>query len=156
MDLYNSKYASFAPVMNFFIEKTDYYWEMISGENEEMPTDLNKSDPLEGILTEGFHLLGTTGSWEEGNLISDYGNGADKTVSLYVVSSGGINQTDTEDSSAIQFKLSGHDAILSVEESVVRVTWLDSSKEKVFTIISVNMLVEETLDIAGKLDEKIK
>ena len=65
-----------APVMNFFVEKTDRYWQLSGTENETVIEDVfNPEDPLDGIIADDFEVTDVEGSWDSECLIVEYSNG---------------------------------------------------------------------------------
>ena len=139
------------PIMNFFVDKTDLYWEISSEDkNNDIPDVFNEKDPLGDILSEEFELVYRCGSFTGDNFVADYENSKDQTVSLCIVASGGSNQTDSEDADASYFDLLGYDAMLSTEGNLTRITWIDYDMAKVFTIYSINVLSDEVINIAAK------
>lgn len=140
------------PVMNFFMEKTNLYWEISTGDGEtKEPETFNEENPLEGILSQEFELVFLDGSLESGNLIADYSSDKEASVSLYINFATGNNQTDTENAAASKFKLAGQDAVISIEGEVVRITWINYDIAKVFSLRTVNVDENEAIDIAANL-----
>lgn len=140
------------PVINFFLEKTDRYWQLSENPNEDTTHEVfNPEDPLAGIIPDEFDLVNLAGSWEEDCLSVDYINGGNATISLFVIPSGGNNQIDTEAAFATQCEIAGHNAVLSTEEKSVRVMWIDENASRVFTICATNISEEIVLAFAESL-----
>lgn len=140
------------PVMNFFVEKTNLYWETSTSDGKtKEPETFNEENPLEGILTDDFKLVRIDGSMEKNSLTADYRDDEQRTVTLHIVPSDGNNQMDTENANASKFKLVGQDAMISVEGNVVRITWVNHDMLKAFSLCTVNVDEDEVIDIAANL-----
>ena len=142
------------PVINFFVDKTDNYWEISAEEKENKVSEVfNEENPLGGILPEKFVLMFLAGSLENGNLIADYEDTEQRKVSLYVNHASGNNQTDTEDANAVDFELVGYKAMIATEENTVRITWINNDISKVITVRAVGMSEDDAIIISAKLAE---
>ena len=131
------------PVMNFFVQKTDRYWQMSGQENVDViPEVFNPEDPLDGIIPDVFALSNIDGSWEKGLLSADYSDGNSATIIFAVTPYVNNTQIDTEDALAVPHKVLKHDAIKAVEKEYVRITWLDEENSKIFTIYAINVAEE--------------
>lgn len=128
------------PVMNFFVQKTDRYWQ-ISGQESanEIPEVFNPEDPLSGIIPDEFVMTGLIGSWEDGYLNADYSNGNGATISFVASPDIGNWQVDTEDAFAKECKVLHHEAIKSEENEFIRISWLDAENGKVITLLATNI-----------------
>ena len=139
------------PIINFFVEKTDLYWEISTSKNEpELLDAFNEENPLERILSNDYTLVNIDGSLSEYSLIADYKKSTGETVSLLVISIGGNNQIDTEHADVSEFFLMGHEAVLSVEGSDIRITWINHDISKVFTVRTTNLSSDEAITISEK------
>lgn len=128
------------PVMNFFIEKTDRYWQLSDAPStSSIPKVFNPENPLEDILPIDFSLAHVEGSWETNCLSANYSNGKGAEITLLVISADTIAQIDCEDSNVSNIKLAEHDAIVSVEGNVVRVSWLIDDVSRAFTLCATNI-----------------
>ena len=140
------------PVMNFFIEKTNRYWQISEELNENTTQEVfNAEDPLDGIIPDEFDLVNLVGSWEEDCLSADYVNGDNSSISLFVIPSGGSYQIDTEAALTTQCEVAGHNAVLSTEENMVRVMWSDKHVSKTFAICATNISGELVMVFAESL-----
>lgn len=132
------------PVMNFFVEKTERYWQMTANlEENTVPVKYNPENPLDDIVV-GFELTSLSGSVEAGNLIAEYRDGDTANITLFVDTSLGSLQMDGENAVVTNTKVSGHDARLYVEGNIVRLAWLDENVSRAFSICAVNAS-EETV-----------
>lgn len=131
------------PVINFFIEKTDRYWQL-SGAPDADPIQesFDPENPLDGIIPDDFALTSLSGDWEDNCLVANYSNGDYSTVSFVMLPSHGKLQIDTEDSAAVSYKVLGHDAVKSVEGNSVRITWLDKGNARIITLCTTSISVE--------------
>ena len=145
------------PVMNFFIERADRYMQL-SGNvpSNTLPDGFNEENPLEGIIPENFVLVFTDGTWESGYIITDYANESGATFHFVINPSSGNLQIDPEGSKITRTKLLGHDAWISVEGTLVQITWLDESVAKIFALSSTNVSEDMVLiyaeEIAARFD----
>ena len=70
------------PVMNFFIEKTDRYWQMTANPDENaVPATYDTENPLDSIIADSFVLTSLSGSVESGDLMAEYRDGDNSSVS---------------------------------------------------------------------------
>lgn len=140
------------PIMNFFVEKTDRYWELSGVPNtDKIPDAFNPENPLDGILPDDFELVSLDGSWEEGCLTAEYCNG-DKAIIYFSVDSVSSNvQIDTEGSLVSSIKVNGHDAKLSMEGDCIRLSWIDANTSKMFALCTTNIAEESVMAFADIL-----
>lgn len=135
------------PVINFFVQKTERYWQISAQEAVEIiPEVFNPEDPLGGIIPDVFVLSSIDGSWENGFLNADYNNGDVATIIFTVMPRINNAQIDTENALAISYKVLDHDAIKAVEKESVRITWLDKKNSKIFSLYATNVS-EEMVEI---------
>lgn len=134
------------PIMNFFIEKTDRYWELSGVPNtDKIPEAFNPEDPLDGIIPDDFSLSGIKGDWGSACYTAAYSNENGATFSFEVLSSNGNSQIDSEDAQVIPTKLLGHDAKISYEGNTIQVSWLDENRSTIFAISATNASEEVVL-----------
>ena len=138
------------PIIDFFIEKKNGYWE-VSEENHEnaVPAEIDFNDPLAEIVPSNFELVYIDNSWDIGRLFANYSDGAGSEIFFSITPQEGAVQTNTENASAMPFQLITHDALLSVEGNIIRLTWADETKAKIFTLCATN-LSEETVLTMGE------
>lgn len=135
------------PVINFFVQKTERYWQISGQENADMiPEVFNPEDPLSGVIPDEFVLTNTLGSWDGGRLSVDYVNANGATISFLATQAMDNIEIDTEDASAKPHTVLGYNAIKAVEKDYIRITWLDEEKSKVFTLLATNTS-EEIIEI---------
>lgn len=138
------------PIINFFIEKKDGYWE-VSGENPEnaVPAEIDFNDPLAEIVPSNFELVFIENAWDVGRLFANYSDGAGAEIFFSITPKKGAVQADTEDASAMPFQLFNHNALLSVEGNEIRLTWSNEQEDEIFTLCATN-LSEETVLTMGE------
>ena len=138
------------PIINFFIEKKDGYWE-VSGENPEnaVPTEIDLNDPLAEIVPSNFELVFIENAWDVGRLFANYSGGAGAEIFFSITPKKGAVQADAENASAVSFQLITHDAFFSVEGNEIRLTWVDEKESRIFTLCATN-LSEETVLTMGE------
>lgn len=131
------------PIMNFFIEKTDRYWQLSAKPNEDRVFEsFNEENPLDGIIPDEFVLLNVSGTLEEGNLFAEYSNDNKSTLLFFVDRSIGKLQIDDENAFVSECKVAGHDAKLYVESETVRLAWLDENLSLTFNLCATNVSQE--------------
>lgn len=136
------------PVMNFFIEKTDRYWQMTDNPEEDtIPVRYNAENPLDGIIA-GFTLTSLSGSVESGDLMAKYNDGDNVEITLLANFSFGNTQIDGEDSIITDTKVAGHAGQLYVKGDSIRLIWLDENVSRAFSICAVNVSEETVTYIA--------
>lgn len=145
------------PVMNFFVQKTDRYWQISGQENaNEIPDVFNPEDPLRSVLPDDFVLTSLIGSWENGYLNAEYVNQNNAGIILIISPVAGNTQVDTEDASAISHKVLEHNGMKSIENECIRISWKDEENSKFISLCATDIAVEmveiyaET--VAGLLD----
>ena len=133
------------PVMNFFVEKTERYWQMTANPQEDtVISEYNPNDPLGDIITPDFVLSKLSGSVETGDLLAKYSDGDKASITLLAQYSLGNLQVDGENAVVTDAKVAGHDAHLYIEENIIRLAWLDEKVSRAFSIYAVNVS-EETV-----------
>lgn len=131
------------PVMNFFIEKTERYWQLSAKPNEhQVFENFNEENPLDGIIPDGFALITVSGTLEDGNLVAKYSNDNKSTIVFFLDRSIGKLQIDGEDSFVSECKVAGHDARLYIEGDYVRLAWLDEKVSLTFNLCATNVSQE--------------
>ena len=137
------------PVMNFFVEKTDRYWQMTANPDENaIPVAYDPENPLDGIIPAVFELTSLSGSVESGDLTAKYSDGDKAEFTLFADFSIGSLQVDGENAVVTDAKVAVHDARLYVEENIVRLAWLDENISRAFGIHAVNVTEETVMYIA--------
>lgn len=137
------------PIMNFFVEKTDSYWQM-SGkpDTDKIPDDFNPEDPLGGIIPDDYFLAGVKGDWGSACYVAAYSNESGATFSFEALTADGNSQIDSEDAQVTPIKQLGHDAKISLEGSIIQVSWLDENRSMIFAISATNASEEVVLNCA--------
>lgn len=137
------------PIINFFVEKTDRYWQMTANPDEDtIPAAFDPNNPLGEILPPDFVLTQLSGTVESSDLIAKYSNGDKTSITLFVNISLGSLQVDSENAVVTDTKVAGHDARLYVEENSIRLAWLDENVFRAFGIHAVNVTEETVAYIA--------
>ena len=128
------------PVMNFFVERTDRYWQLSDAPStDSIPTGFDPANPLEGILPIDFVLTHMDGSWETSYLSADYRNENGAVITLLVHPSDSNVQIDSEDSNVSNIKIAGYDTIVFVEGNTIRVSWLIDEISRAFTLCATDI-----------------
>ncbi|MBQ5865472.1 MAG: hypothetical protein IIW56_02190 [Oscillospiraceae bacterium] len=137
------------PVMNFFIEKTDRYWQMTANPKEDtIPVRYDTENPLDGIIADIFELTSLSGSVESGDLLAIYNYGDNVELTLLVNFSFSNTQIDGEDSIITDTKVADHAGQLYVEGDSIRLVWLDENVSRAFGICAKNVSEETVTYIA--------
>lgn len=137
------------PIMNFFIEKTDRYWQMTANPDKDtMPDAYNPENPLDGIIFDGFELTHLSGSVASGDLIAKYSYEDEAFITLFANFSLGNLQVDGENAVVTDAKVAGHKAHLYVKDDSIRLAWLDEDISRAFSICAVNVTEETVAYIA--------
>ena len=133
--------------MNFFVQKTERYWQLSGQQNTDtIPEVFNPKDPLGGIIPDEFVLTNLFGSWVEGHINADYVKDDNTMISFIVTQTMNNAQVDTEEASAKPYSVLGHDAIMSVEGEFVRITWLDEEDARIITLFAT-IVSEEMVEL---------
>lgn len=137
------------PVINFFVEKTDRYWQMTANPEENIvPVNYDPENPLDGIIPAVFELTSLSGSVEACDLIAEYRDGDTANITLFVNVSFGSLQVDGENAAVTDTKVAGHDARLYVEGNIVRLAWLDENVSRAFGINAGNVTEDTVMYLA--------
>ena len=137
------------PIMNFFVEKTDRYWQMTANSEEDTISAVyNLKNPLDGIIADIFELTHLSGSVEAGDLIAKYNDGNNAEVTLFTDFSVGSLQLDGENAVVTDTTVAGHAAKLYEKEDSIRLVWLDENISRAFSICVVNVTTETVTYIA--------
>lgn len=135
------------PVMNFFVQKTDRYWQISGQENaNEIPDVFNPEDPLRNVLPDDFVLTNLVGSVEEGYITAEYNNQKNSRINLIISPNTGNTQVDTEDALATSYKVLDHSGLKSIENECVRISWIDEENNIFITLYATN-IAEEMVEI---------
>ena len=128
------------PVMNFFVQKTDRYWQISKQENaNQIPDVFNPEDPLRNVIPDEYVLTSLIGSWEEGHITAEYNNQNNSGIILIISPNAGNAQVDAEDASATPYKVLLHNGVKSVEKERIRITWIDEENNKFITLYATNI-----------------
>lgn len=143
-------------VIKFYIEQSDGHWEIgsITDNNGSVNgSDVSHTDPLAGLLSEGYELTFAEGeSFEKFTAI--YKNPDGEEIYFTGVPGHGIATIDTEKTPVSQeYILGGHRGILVTEENRIRLAWVDEDRDIIFMLTATNLSEEEILDIAEKFIE---
>lgn len=137
------------PIMNFFIEKTDSYWQLSGAPNtDKIPEVFNPEDPLDGIIPDDFLLADMKGAWGTACYAATYSNENGAAFSFEALASTGKSQIDSEDAQVTPTKLLGHDAKISSEGNTIQIAWLDENRSMIFKISAIYVSEETVLTCA--------
>ena len=137
------------PLMNFFIEKTDRYWEVSGSRNRiEIPDVFNPEDPLDSVIPDNFILNTISGEWSEGFLSANYNDQGVASICFIAFPADGEVLIDTQGANSKLCKVLDYDAVKSVEDNFVRITWLDADRSLMLTICTINVAEDLVDDFA--------
>ena len=152
--------AFHVPVMNFFIEKTERYWQF-SGSNDPdvngidtIPDDFNPENPLCYVIPFDYELEAFSGTVEDGNLFAKYSNADNSTIYFYIQNSSGNLQIDTEGAHVTHLKVEGHDAYTVVEGDLVSIVWLNENMSRTFSMFTTKVAEEAVIDFAEAIAQQ--
>ena len=141
------------PIMNFFVEKTDRYWQMTANPKEDsISATYNLENPLDGIIADIFELTSLSGSVESGDLIAKYSYEDSAEITLFVNLSNGSLQIDCENAIVTDATVAGHAAKLYEKADSISLVWLDDNISRAFSICAVNVTNETVTYIAEAFD----
>ena len=137
------------PIMNFFVEKTDRYWQMTANPKEDsISAKYNLENPLDGIIADIFELTHLSGSVEAGDLMAVYNDDIQAEITLFTAFSVGSLQVDGENAIVTDSTVAGHAAKLYEKANSIRLVWLDENVSRAFSICAVNVTTETVMYIA--------
>lgn len=137
------------PVMNFFIEKTDRYWEITANPKEDfIPIRYDPENPLDGIIADIFELTSLSGSVEGGDLLAIYKHGDNADIALFADYSFGNIRLDGEDATITEIEIAGHAGQMYAEGDRVNLAWLDENIDRIFVICTQNIAEEAVMQVA--------
>lgn len=146
------------PIINYFIEKGDGYWEFSSDVNSasNIPSDvIDVTDPLKGLIPSEYKLTLLDGDSLD-FLFAIYSADPDKEISF---SSQGISSTvqiDAEDADKSQkFEILGNQAVLILKDRAVRLGWVQENKSTIFTLMANDLSEDTVIQIAKQIIQKI-
>ena len=79
------------------------------------------------------------GSLDDTQYYALYKTAQGSQVYLTAASADGYIKMDTEDAEVTQFLMSEHEAIISIEDGIVRLVWFDYNRQKMFTLCANNV-----------------
>lgn len=141
------------PIISYYVEHSEGYWELSSSDNGSEPeaVQFDVSDPLAGIVPEEYELVVIEGTSLDG-LFAIYEKTPGNEIFFSAEDSSGSLQIDSEGAQISQtYQLCGKDIILVVEDAEVRLAWIDDEFSTTFTLIATDMSSETLLDIAEQL-----
>lgn len=141
------------PIISYYVEHSEGYWELSSSDNGAEPetVQFDVSDPLAGIVPEEYELVVLDGE-SLNRLVAIYEKGPGSEIFFSAEDSNGSLQIDSEGAQISQtYQLCGKDIILVVEDAEVRLAWIDEALSTTFTLIATDMSSETLLDIAEQL-----
>lgn len=145
------------PIMNYFFEKTDRFWQVSQYPTKRWESDgVNQENPLENIIPDDFMLVHVDGEWESGNFSADYFNGRKSKVTLMVSPSDGMIQIDTEGAYITQCEIGGYPAVLATEDYAVRLMWTDESTSRVYTIFTMYVAEDVVINFAEEFAARLE
>lgn len=137
------------PILNFFIEKTDRYWEITATPKEDIiPIRYDPENPLDGIIADIFELTSLSGSVEGGDLLAIYKHGDNAGITLLADYSFGNIQLDGEDATITEIEIAGHAGQMFAEGDRVNLAWLDENIDRIFVICTQNIAEEAVVQVA--------
>lgn len=140
------------PVLNFFIEKTDIYWESTGHNTDEIiSTTFNEENPLKDILPADYKLIMINGSFDDSQYLALYEKSETTQVFFTANANDGYIQVDTEDAETQQFLISGREAYISTEDTSIRIVWFDPHLGKAFSVCATNSDESFVLTLAEEI-----
>lgn len=142
------------PIINYYMEQKDGYWEIFgqTESNQEMDNGtIDVSDPLAGLIPEEYELVLLEGeSIVPLTAIYEEANGKQLFFSTESVTS--VIGIDSEGAQVSEkFQLCGCDAVLVVEDSDVNLVWVERDIGIVFTIHAQGMPADTIIGIAEEI-----
>ena len=155
--LFVSVEAVRVPIISYYVERSEGYWE-ISGYESHSDSDTNipekafdVSDPLAGLLPTEYTLDVLDGESLD-RLVAIYEKEPGTEVFFSAEKCNSNHQLDSEGAQISQtYQLCGRDIILVVEETEVRLAWIDEDLSTTFTLIATDMSSDSLLAIAEQL-----
>ena len=149
------------PIIDYYVERSNGYWIISENSTADNPSNnatesaFDFKDPLAGLLPEEYQLVVSDGD-SIFNFVTIYNNGSGSEVFFSAVSSNGTIQVDSEGAQVSQtYLLAGKDVVLIVEDTEVRLAWIDESLSTTFTLIATDMDSNSLLNIAEKVIKNI-
>ena len=149
------------PIIDYYVERSNGYWIFSesstadNSQNDLRESTFDYSDPLAGLLPEEYQLVVSDGD-SIFNFVAIYDNATGSEVFFSAESSGSSIQIDSEGAQISQtYQLAGKDVVLVVEDTNIRLAWIDEGLSTTFTLIAANMDSESLLNIAEQLIKNI-
>lgn len=146
------------PIINFYIEQKDGYWEITGqGGNDQnnditnSPKPFDKTNPLSEFLPKDYSLVQVIGDTAN-QLIAIYENSAGQQVFFSTVPYDGSIQLDTEDAEfSEQCQILEHEAVLVVKNGTTRLVWIHEGASILFTVIADELPTDDITAIAEQV-----
>ena len=141
------------PIISYYVENSEGYWELSSSDNGAEPEAVrfDVSDPLAGIVPKEYKLVVLDGE-SLNRLVAIYEKGPGSEIFFSAEDSNGNQQIDSEGAQISQtYQLYGKDVVLVIEDTTVRIAWVDADLSTTFTLIATDMSSDVLLDIAEQL-----
>ena len=142
------------PIMNFFIQQNEKYWNITSDALGHGKTDANTidwTDPLQGLLDKEYKLV-----FQEGNSCNNaaaiYENSNAEQIFFSANPTGGSIGIDSEDIDySKELLICGYDAILVAEDQIITLVWMHNELDAIFTIVADGITESQVIHIAEQL-----
>lgn len=145
------------PIINYFSEKSDGYWEFSSDVTSvpNIPSDvIDISDPLKGLIPSEYKL-----TFIDGNsldfLFTRYSADSEKEISFSAYSMGSIIGIDSENAEKSQkCEILGNQAVLIIKNGEIRLSWAQENISIVFILMANDLSEDTVIQIAEQMIQK--
>lgn len=147
------------PVINYFIEQGDGFWE-ITGRKADDPVTpttadtFDPNDPLAGLLPEGYALVHTNVG-ETGESCATYKNEHGNRLFLWIRPNTSYVTVNSENASAsIKCTVSGYDAVYVERDNMTQLVWVDKAENATYMLNADAMDEKQLIELAEKFFQK--
>ena len=151
--LFTAVEAVRVPIINFFIEQKDGYFEIYSmeaGQESSETEGISNETPLDGLLPEEY-ILSTYQEKEAGGVLLIYENSDGKTVLFSENSYSGTLNIDNEEAVTERLTILSYEAVLIGKEEY-QLVWLDPNNKRIYRLESDALSREQLIALAEKIE----
>jgi len=142
------------PIINFFIEKNENYWNITTDTQEHWETytdTVDWTDPLQGLLDEEYKLV-----FQEGDSCHDaaviYENSNAEQIFFSARPTESSIRIDSEDIDySKELLICDYDAILVAEDHIITLVWMHNRLDAIYTIVADGITESQVIHIAEQL-----